>query len=182
MATRIKCRALTVLGVLALAAVAWAQSGTSFIEGTAVGQDGKPLVGAMVKIERTDVKGNYQVKTDKKGKWFHAGLPLGASFTIHLLVGDREVDAVQGIKTKMDGTSGIALQEKGASAAAAAPNESGRAMSAAEKAELDKKLKEREQAMAKNKALNDAFTAGMAALTAKQYDEAITQLTKGTEL
>jgi tetratricopeptide (TPR) repeat protein len=36
--------------------------------------------------------------------------------------------------------------------------------------------------MAKNKALNDAFTSGMAALTAKQYDEAVTQFAKGTEL
>ena len=183
MATRNKCRVLAVLGSLALAAVALAQSGTSFLEGTAVGKDSKPLVGALVKIERTDVKGTYQVKTDKKGKWFHAGLPLGGSFTISLIVDGKPVDAVQGIKTKMDGTSGIALQEKAASASGApAVNESGRAMSAAEKAELDKKLKEREQAMAKNKALNDAFTAGMAALTAKQYDEAITQLSKGTEL
>jgi hypothetical protein len=182
MATRIQSRALAVVGSLAFAAFAWAQSGTSYIEGTAVGQDGKPLIGAIVKIERTDVKGNYQVKTDKKGKWFHAGLPLGGSFTIHLFVNDKEADVVQGIKTKMDGTSGVALQERGAAAAAAAPNESGRAMSAAEKAELDKKVKEREQAMAKNKALNDAFTAGMAALTAKQYDEAVTQMSKATEL
>ncbi len=184
MATRIQSRALAVVGSLVLAAFAWAQSGTSFIEGTAASKDGKPLVGALVKIERTDVKGNYQVKTDKKGKWFHAGLPLGGNFTITLLVDGKPVDQVAGIKTKMDGTSDIKLEERaGAPAAAgAAPNESGRAMSAAEKAELDKKLKEREQAMAKNKALNDAFTAGMAALTAKQYDEAITQLTKGTEL
>src|ERR1700693_2919899 len=126
MATRIQSRALAVAGSLVLAAFAWAQSGTSFLEGTAVGKDGKPLVGAMVKIERTDVKGTYQVKTDKKGKWFHAGLPLGGSFTISLLVDGKVADAVQGIKTKMDGTSGIALQERAASAAAPGVNESGR--------------------------------------------------------
>src|ERR1700675_3295382 len=116
MATRIKCRALAVLSLLALAAFAWAQSGTSFLEGNALGKDGKPLVGALVKIERTDVKGTYQVKTDKKGKWFHAGLPLGGSFTISLIIDGKAVDAVQGIKTKMDGASGINLQEKGVSA------------------------------------------------------------------
>src|ERR1700675_1390063 len=127
MATRIKCRTLAVLSLLALATFAWAQSGTSFLEGNALGKDGKPLGGALVKIERTDVKGNYQVKTDKKGKWFHAGLPLGANFTISLLVDGKPVDAVQGIKTKMDGTSGIALQEKAAVAGAPAVNESGRA-------------------------------------------------------
>src|SRR5260221_487359 len=176
MATRMKCRTLAVLGSLALAAFAWAQSGTAFMEGNALGADGKPLVGAIIKLERTDIKGSYQVKTDKKGKWFHAGLPLGGKFNVSLLVDGKVADLVQGITVKMDGASGINLQVKaGASAAAAAPNESGRAMSAAEKAELDKKVKEREQAMAKNKALNDAFTAGMTALTAKQYDEAVAQ-------
>src|SRR5438093_131972 len=40
---------------------------------------------------------------------------------------------------------------------------------------------EREQAMAKNKALNEAFTAGKAALDAQKYDEAIASLTKASE-
>jgi tetratricopeptide (TPR) repeat protein len=184
MATRMRCRVLAVLCSLALAAFAWAQSGTSFLEGTAADKDGKPLAGALVKIERTDVKGSYQVKTDKKGKWFHAGLPLGGNFTITLVVDGKPVDQVAGIKAKMDGTSGIKLEERGAApaAAGAAPNESNRAMSAAEKAELDKKLKEREQAMAKNKALSDAFNAGMTAFNEKKYDQAIEPLSKATEL
>src|ERR1700690_2276084 len=134
MATRIRCRVLAVLGALALAACAWAQSGTAFMEGNAAGLDGKTLAGAIVKLERTDVKGNYQVKTDKKGKWFHAGLPLGAQFNVSLVVDGKDVDLVKGIKIKMDGTSNVNLQVRGGATPAAGPNESGRAETAEAKA------------------------------------------------
>ncbi len=49
---------------------------TTSLEGKVIGQDGKPLEGALVKIERKDIKANYKVKTKRKGEWFHAGLPL----------------------------------------------------------------------------------------------------------
>ena len=42
-----------------------------------VGEDGQPLKDALIKIERKDIKGNYKVKTKKKGDYLHAGLPLG---------------------------------------------------------------------------------------------------------
>jgi tetratricopeptide (TPR) repeat protein len=55
-------------------------------------------------------------------------------------------------------------------------------MSAAQKAEYEKKLKEQEAAMAKNKALNDAFNAAREAQNAKNYDVAIENFTKAGEL
>ena len=67
--------ALPAVGVLFLAFTSFAQ--TSSLEGDVKGEDGQPLKGALVKIERTDIKGSYKVKTDKKGHYFHAGLPLG---------------------------------------------------------------------------------------------------------
>jgi tetratricopeptide (TPR) repeat protein len=180
--------ALAGLASVALACVAWAQSGTGFLEGTVKGEDGKGMPGALIKLERTDVKGNYQVKTDKKGHWFHAGLPLGGNFKVYLVVEGKEVDAVQGIKVMMDGKSvdfdmaQIKARGGAGPAAGAAPAETGRGMSAAEKAALEKQVKEREQAMAKNKALNDAFTGGMTAMTEKRYDDAVTSFTKASEL
>ena len=36
--------------------------------------------------------------------------------------------------------------------------------------------------MAKNKALNESFTAGMDALKAQQYDDAVTAFTKASEM
>jgi Tfp pilus assembly protein PilF len=51
-------------------------------------------------------------------------------------------------------------------------------MSPEQKAAIDKQMKERQAAMAKNKALNDAFNAGMEALKTKQLDVALDQFTK----
>ena len=45
-----------------------------------------------------------------------------------------------------------------------------RGMTAEQKAALEKATKERQAAMAKNKALNDAFNAGMEAMKTKQCD------------
>ena len=55
-------------------------------------------------------------------------------------------------------------------------------MSAEQKAALEKAAKEREQALSKNKALNDAFNQGMTAMQVKQWDAAIAAFTKANEL
>ena len=55
-------------------------------------------------------------------------------------------------------------------------------MTKEQKEAYDKAIKDREQSMKKNKELNDAFIAGMAAMQAKDYDTAITSLTKASEL
>jgi protocatechuate 3,4-dioxygenase beta subunit len=46
------------------------------LEGHVKGTDGQPVKGALIKLQRTDIKGHYQVKSDKKGHWFYTGLPL----------------------------------------------------------------------------------------------------------
>ena len=60
------------------------------MEGDVKGEDGKPLVGAMIKIVRTDIKGNYNVKTDKKGHFFYNGLPIG-QYNVTVEVGGKEI-------------------------------------------------------------------------------------------
>ena len=57
--------AMPALGVLFCALAGFAQT-TSAFEGDVKGEDGAPLKGALVKIDREDIKGHYQVKTDKK--------------------------------------------------------------------------------------------------------------------
>ena len=55
-------------------------------------------------------------------------------------------------------------------------------MTKEQKEAYDKAIKDREASMKKNKELNDAFTAGLAAMQAKDYDTAVTNLTKASEL
>ena len=47
------------------------------VEGVVKGADGKLVQGAIVKIHRTDIKGDYTTKpTDKKGHYIYNGLPM----------------------------------------------------------------------------------------------------------
>lgn len=180
---------LTTLTLL-VAGAAFAQ--TSQIEGVVKGEDGQPLKDALIKIERTDIKGSYKVKTKKKGDYLHAGLPLG-TYRVSVEVDGKEVDKVDNVKTKLGDPTvvnfdlqGQKTQRESAARAMEAgtplTKEQERGMSAEQKAAIEKAMKERSAAMAKNKALNDAFNAGMEAMKAKQWDAAIEQFNKAAEM
>ncbi len=181
--------ALPAAGILVLALSAFAQ--TSSLEGDVKGEDGAPLKGALVKIERKDIKGNYKVKTDKKGHYFHAGLPLG-TYKLIVEVDGKDRDTVDNVRTRLGDPTEVNFdlqQQKQRAEAMNRAAETGqltkeqeRSMSAEQKAALDKAVKEREKAMEKNKALNDAFNQGVEALRGKQYDTAVTAFTKASEL
>src|SRR5229473_5059355 len=135
---------------LALLFTAIGSAQTAAFEGTVKGPDGKPLQNAVVKIDRQDVKGNYKVKTDKKGHYFYGGLPLG-NYKLTVEVDGHDVDA-KPARTKVGESVDISFDLANASLAPAA-DESGRALSAKEREEIDKKAKEQAAAMAKNKEL-----------------------------
>jgi cytochrome c-type biogenesis protein CcmH/NrfG len=70
------CALLTLMAVSAAAQV-------GKIEGDVKKQGtGEPVVGAQVDIVRTDMRGNYSVKTDKKGHFVYAGIPLMGTYTV----------------------------------------------------------------------------------------------------
>ncbi len=182
---------------LVLATMALAQTGA--IEGDVKGEDGKPVpkgdckkgTGACVKIERTDIKGNYQTATDKKGHYFHAGLPLG-NYNVVLEMDGKVRDKVSGVRTRLGDPTPVnfdlfAMKQKAEAMQKAAEtgqltNEQTRELSAEQRAAIDKTMKERQAAMAKNKALNDAFNVGMEALKTKQWDVAVQSFEKAAEM
>jgi len=155
---------------------------TASLEGEVKGEDGKPLKDALIKLERKDIKGSYKVKTNKKGQWFHAGLPLG-TYDIMVEVDGTVKDTVKGVRTRLGDPlpvnfdlSKLANQRKAMEQAVATgkvTEEMSREMSKEQKDALEKQAKERAAAMAKNKELNDAFNAGMEALKAKNFAGAI---------
>jgi len=175
--------------VFLMSGAALAQTGA--IAGKVIGPDGQPLKDALVKIERQDIKGSYKVKSNKKGEYFHAGLPLGM-YNVALEVGGREVDAMRGVRTRLGDPTEVnfdlhALSQKQAALQKAAETgtltqEQAREMSPEQRAAMEKQLRERSEAMKKNKALNDAFNNGMTALAARQWDAAIENFAKGSEM
>ncbi|HKX00403.1 MAG TPA: carboxypeptidase regulatory-like domain-containing protein [Bryobacteraceae bacterium] len=189
MPRKLKTLALSAAGLLVLTSAAFAQ--VSSIEGDVKGDDGSPLKGALVKIDRKDIKGHYQVKSDKKGHYFHTGLPLG-TYRLTLEVDGKDVDNVDNVRTKLGDSTVIDFnlqQVKQRQQALSQAAQSGtltkeqeREMSPEQKAALEKAAKERSAAMAKNKALNDAFNEGMQAMNGKQWDAAVAAFTKAGEI
>jgi tetratricopeptide (TPR) repeat protein len=172
-------RSLILSGSVLLAAgAAFAQTAT--LQGEVKDANGQPLKGAVIVLERKDIKGHYQVKSDKKGHWLYTGLPLG-QFDVSLQVDGKEVDKVSNVKASIgDDNPPINFDMHKAAAQQAAMQQAAntgqlnddqqRGMSKEQKAQFEAAAKQRSEAMKKNKALNDAFNAGQDALKKAQAD------------
>ncbi len=176
-------------------AAAFAQTGT--IAGKVIGPDGQPAKDAWIKIERTDIRGNYKVKTNKKGEYIHVGLPLG-TYNLVCEIDGHPVDLIRGVRTGLGEPTEInfdlakqaAVQQQTqakvqkavekAAETGVIDTELAREMTPEQKAALEKQIKEQSATMKKNKALNDAFNTGMNALGAGQFDVAVEAFTKGS--
>src|SRR3954462_3015334 len=176
-------------GMALLAGSAFAQITT--IEGIAKDPTGKPIEKAEIQIVRTDIKGSYKTKTDKKGHYLYMGLPMG-KYNVDVLVDGKVLDAMKGVSTRpgdpipvnfdLKATQADKAQQQAQMAKAietgTLTKEQERSLSHEQKAAMEKQIKEQSEKMKKNKELNDAFNAGMEAMTAKKYDEAVTAFDK----
>jgi tetratricopeptide (TPR) repeat protein len=196
---------MTIAGLVIFAASSLAQITT--LEGTVTGADGKPAVGAMVKIHRVDVKWDTTVKTDKRGHYIHTGVPLG-TFEITVTVDGKEVDKLSGVKSTLGEHPPTNFDLRKSANAANSPtqalmqkaletgqisDELKRQMSPEQKAALEKQMTEQKGKIQKQKALNDSFNEGVTALQAaptqatpearaEQYQVAVAALLKAGEV
>ncbi|HLJ48331.1 MAG TPA: tetratricopeptide repeat protein [Bryobacteraceae bacterium] len=162
------------------------------IEGDVKGPDGQPLKGAAILIERLDMKGTYKgAKSDKKGHYIYNGLPIG-KYKVSLVVDGKTMDTVDNVSTRLgdpvpidlDARKGAAQQQAAQQAASTGTvsKDVERGMTKEQKEAYEKKAKENAAAMAKNKALNDAFNAGKEAQAAKNFQGAVDAFQKAAEL
>ncbi len=189
MSSLLKSFSLTAFAALLLSVPAFSQ--TSAIEGMVKDETGKPLQGAKVVFDRTDIKGHYEVKSDKKGHYGHYGLPLG-TYTITLEVDGKVRDTAKGFRSGLGDPKVLNFDLKAAAVDQQAlqkaaetgtlSKEQERGMSKEQKEAFEKQAKAREAQLAKNKALNDAYQAGKTALEGKQWDAAIESLNKAAEM
>jgi len=172
-------------GLLFVAITSFAQ--ITAVEGVVKGPDGKPLQGAVIQFVRLDIKGSYKVKTDKKGHYIYNGLPMGL-FNLSCEVDGKEVDKVSNVKTRPGDPLVMDFdlaKANGGDAAAQAALQKGeitkdleRQLSPEQKKALEEQIKKREGDIKKNAALNEAYSAGKAALDAGQYDVAVENFNK----
>jgi tetratricopeptide (TPR) repeat protein len=180
--------ALAVAVLLAVASVpAFAQVGE--LRGTVFMQqaDGQkvPLADARIDVYRTDIKGQYDTKTNKKGEFAFAGLPFTGTYTVVASHPTAAANFVPGVKvgrgipveiTVTPGDGKVPTREElekigGTSTAPPAP--SGGGASEADKAKAEEMRKKNAEIEAANKKITEAneiiartFRAGNEALNA----------------
>ena len=170
-------------GMALFALASFAQ--TARIEGDVIGFDGKPLVGAVVRLHRTDIiQEPPPAKTDKKGHFIYMGLSPGAMFKIDIEVDGKVVDSQPARASLNDqepvkfdlAKSKIAKDQANKALNEAIQNngqitpEMERGLSADQKDALEKHLKDQAADIKKHKDLNDAYSAGMTAMEAGARD------------
>jgi tetratricopeptide (TPR) repeat protein len=168
---------ILLVGLSLLASTAWAQ--TTTLQGDVKGPDGQGLKGAVIDLTRTDIKGHYTVKSDKKGHWLYTGLPAG-TYDIQCIVDGQTMDKVSGVKSGYGDNPPVDFdlqkiaQMKAAQTKAAQTGEmtqeQARGMSKEQKEQYEAALKKNQEAIKKNKALNDAYNAAKDAATKAQGD------------
>ena len=178
--------ALAALFLTFLASSAVAQTGA--VRGRVIGEDGQGVQGAMVYIERIGMRGNYKVKTNKKGSYYHAGLPMG-DYNLRLEINSKEVQTVNAYKVKLgepeavDFDLGEMKREQQAAQGSGGPTKEQLAgMSEQQRKEYEKNLKGRQQQISKNKELNETFNAGMESKRLEDFAIAVGHFKKAAEI
>ena len=155
-----------------------------------------PVAGAVIDIYRTDVKQKFQVTTDRRGEYLHAGLPMVGTYTIAVSAAGARPDYHAGIRLTRQPVNDFALMRGDGSRltleqiAAIGSAPASPAASAGESAETRavRERLERESARIaeENKRITTAneivartFKAGNEAINAGRYDEAIAQYREG---
>ena len=190
--------------VALLSAVALAQTGQ--VEGTVkVKQaDGtaKPAANVLVDIYRLDIKGHYDVKTDKNGHYIRLGLPLQGNFLFvfsgpgasptymnnvrltQMPVVDITLDAGDGRTLTLEEVQKQAGSQKAGGGGAAAPprqvSPADKAKAEAAQKEQDAKLKEAKDVQASFDSARDHYNAGVEMMKASNYQNAVSEFEQAT--
>ena len=97
---------LITLAIVLLFTAVTASAQTDQMRGTVkiVGADGQQtaVAGATVDVYRTDMKADYHTKSDKKGDWIFAGLPLVGTYTVTISAPGASPMTKAGVKARRD--------------------------------------------------------------------------------
>jgi Tfp pilus assembly protein PilF len=187
-----KCAPLGACIVLFLFACSLSAQTTYTIIGRVLSEDGKPLEGAVIKIERKDIKWNATLKTNKRGEYTHAGVPVGGIYKITCAVDGKDVDFRDNFKPRLGEQNNISFDlaeikrlrdaQQLAAQTGTLTAEQARSLTSEQRDQIQASLKSREKEIAANKALNDSFNQGVEAFNAGQFQAAVDAFTKSTEI
>ncbi|MBI3933510.1 MAG: carboxypeptidase regulatory-like domain-containing protein [Acidobacteria bacterium] len=156
--------------------------------GNVIGEDGQPAANIVISIDREDIKGHYEVKTDKNGKFFHAGLPLGR-FTVTIIKDGKQLFSQGNVQTRMAEPVNVSInlrEERARTEAEAAgveiPAEQGGRLTEEQMKAIEELAKQKDEAIKKRQELMSKFGAAMEAMKNKDYDTAIPTFQAASEV
>lgn len=172
------------IGLLWSALPALAQFGQ--MRGLVKNEDGEPMADATVSIDRTDIRGHYEVTTGDDGRFFHAGLPLG-TYNISVQQRNGQPFSLNGIQVRLSEPANVEidLQQEYMRQQAAMQGiqvEGDQQLSDEQMAAIQEAAAEREEAMARRQELTSRFQAGLEAMRGQDYDTAITEFMAAAEV
>ncbi len=187
-----KCAPIGACVVLFMLACGLFAQTTYTILGKVTDEDGKPLEGAVIRIERKDIRWNSTLKTNKRGEFTHAGVPVGGTYKITCAVGGKDVDFRDNVKPRLGEPNNVSFdlaeakkvrdaQMLAAQTGTLTP-EQAKNLTSDQRDQIQATLKAREKEIAANRALNESFNQGVAAFDAGQFQAAVDAFTKTTEV
>lgn len=170
-------RALPTLTMLAVATLLLpaALPAQSLLTGEVIGEDGQPLEGAVISLDRLKVEKNYQVKTDKKGHYSIGGL-RPAFYKVVLAIDGQPVAHYKEFQIKLgnENTLDFDLAEIRKQALAQLSDE--------EREAMEQERKRREAAEKKFTSMKSAFDEGRKLFMAKKYAAAAAAFGRAAEI
>jgi tetratricopeptide (TPR) repeat protein len=156
------------------------------VTGTCRDAEGKPIANGIVRFVSAENGRKYELKTNAKGEYMSIGIASTETYKVTFLVDGKEVDHVDNYKPGSGENPPLdfdlkAQQQEQTQAIA---QKSG--MTAAQVKEMQQKMKEHDEAVAKEgntvKALNEKMTAANTASAAGDFDTAIASLNEATAI
>jgi len=173
---------MAVLMVTLLGRVAFAQGVSASVKGTCKDVQGNPVVDAVVVWENQDNGQKYTLKTNKKGDFFSLGITSGR-YTVTLyknsddMKAKKPLDFVKGFTVTLDeNVLNFDAKEQQARAA------KGEGLSADQQKDRQEQAAKQQKETTTVKSLQAKLDAANAAITAKDYETAITALTEANQI
>ncbi|HEV2912319.1 MAG TPA: carboxypeptidase regulatory-like domain-containing protein [Pyrinomonadaceae bacterium] len=153
-----------------------------------------PVEGAIVDVFRTDIGGKFDTKTDKKGRFVFAGLPMSGTFVLSASAPNARADIIPNVKVgtdvdfelvltpgdgkrlTLDEVKAILAGSSGAASGGSAADRRKREEMERENAEL---AAQNQKNVDINATISRTFKAGNEALATKRWDDALAQFKEG---
>jgi len=164
--------AVALVAVLAVPAAAQ----NRVIKGKVTNEKGEPVVGAQIQIQGTDVKRDYNTKTDKKGEYFYMGIPFG-EYRVVVRAQGYLPDYAQGIKPSISQEMDVPFKLKPGDSTAKLPFQ----LSAQDLEAAKKEAQAGEKQKAVTGEVKASFDAGLQLAQQGKYAEAVAEYKKALE-